>query len=130
MDGVDAQVDHHENHSKSRCFFVVRLDGTVCDFSFHKCIKGYANAKSPALAMQYDHEVLLKHERENCSDGDLPYYPDLILPYSPVHEPPASDPISPTDGSKLIVSESWCETSELNQRSLAVQESSIASGAR
>lgn len=71
------QVDRHENYPDSRCFFVVRLDATVCDFSFRRCIKSYANAKSPALAMQYDHEVLFKHERENRSDVDLPYSPDL-----------------------------------------------------
>jgi len=118
------QVDQHENHANSRCFFVVRLDGTVCDFSFRKCIKGYANAKSPALAMQYDHEVLFKHERENCSDADLPYSPDLYPDSPNVHEQLASDLIPPAEpnegecnGLKLRDSkhkeESWCETSEL-----------------
>lgn len=126
------QVDYHENHAESRCFFVVRRDGTLCDFSFRKCIKGFANAKSPALAMQYDHEVLFKHERENCSNIDLPYSPDLYPPSPNVHEQPDSDlipPAEPTEGdgnaSKMsdskLKEESCCETSELKPESLTTQ---------
>jgi hypothetical protein len=58
------KVDHHDSHSKSRCFFVVRTDGTVCDFSYHKCIKGKANAKNPSLALWYDHKYCLNHGQD------------------------------------------------------------------
>jgi ribosomal protein L24E len=64
------KVDHHDSHSKSRCFFVVRTDGTVCDFSYHKCIKGKANAKNPSLALWYDHKYCLNHGQDEIFEHD------------------------------------------------------------
>jgi hypothetical protein len=70
------QVDHHDSHSKSRCFFVVRTDGSVCDFSYHKCIKGKANAKSPSLALRYDLEYCVNHGRDELFEDDTLNSPD------------------------------------------------------
>nr|AJA90757.1 DNA-directed RNA polymerase IV largest subunit [Cycas revoluta] len=39
--------------SGSRCFTLVRMDGSIEDFSFHKCIKGLAARFSPSLAFEY-----------------------------------------------------------------------------
>ena len=96
------QVDHHQGHHTSRCFYVVRTDKTVCDFSYHKCMKGFANKMSPALAMQYDHEIMIKpHERGN-PDLDLRDSPDLNFypswPSLSRHDPPGCDvglPLTP-----------------------------------
>lgn len=34
------QVDYHPVYTTSRCFFVVREDGSVEDFSYNKCVAG------------------------------------------------------------------------------------------
>lgn len=77
MEAGSSQVDHHASYSNSRCFYVVRTDKSVCDFSYHKCIKGIANAKSPALALQYDHEFLIRHSRDELFDDDILDYPGI-----------------------------------------------------
>ena len=132
MDGL-WQVDYHQRHSKSRCFFVVRNDESICDFSYRKCIKSFANTKSPALAMKYDYEYLMKYERDNRSDDvdQLDPFGVDIPPWSPLpeHDQLSSDltlskMMKPNDGvdcdeSELQVvwskpkEESSCETSEL-----------------
>jgi len=84
------KVDRHDSHSKSRCFFVVRTDGSVCDFSYHKCIKGKANAKSPSLALRYDHEYCVNHGRDEIFEDDTLNSPDI----DPSHIHPTWTPLA------------------------------------
>ncbi|KAG0566378.1 hypothetical protein KC19_7G059400 [Ceratodon purpureus] len=137
--GVDhIKVDYHQRHSTSRCFFVVRNDGSACDFSYLKCIKSFANTKSPVLAMKYDYHYFMRDERDKRSYDVDQLDPfgydnpsDLVPPWSPLpeHDQHRSDPTLPTmmrpndgfdcDESKFEVvcsktkEESSCETSEL-----------------
>lgn len=39
-------VDFHPEFSSTRCFFVIRQDGTTEDFSYHKCIHNFVNKKN------------------------------------------------------------------------------------
>ena len=39
-------VDFHPEFSSTRCFFIVREDGTKEDFSYHKCIHNLINQKN------------------------------------------------------------------------------------
>ena len=34
-------VDFHPTFKETRCFFIVRNDGTKEDFSFHKCVNNF-----------------------------------------------------------------------------------------
>ncbi|OVA16149.1 RNA polymerase [Macleaya cordata] len=47
---LDIKVGYHPRHKNSRCFIVVRTDGTVEDFSYRKCVIGAAQKNSPQLA--------------------------------------------------------------------------------
>nr|ADE77847.1 unknown [Picea sitchensis] len=42
---------------KSRCFVVVRKDGSREDFSYHKCMRGLAGHFSPDLAIDYQQRL-------------------------------------------------------------------------
>ncbi|KAK7309001.1 hypothetical protein RJT34_05393 [Clitoria ternatea] len=43
----DIKVGWHPKHTESRCFFIVRIDGTVADFSYRKCILGALEIVDP-----------------------------------------------------------------------------------
>jgi len=43
----DFTVGFHPVYNKTRCFFVIKEDGTREDFSFHKCIHNLANSITP-----------------------------------------------------------------------------------
>lgn len=129
------QVDYHQIHLTSRCFFVIRNDQSICDFSYRKCLKSYANTKSPALAMKYDYVHFMKHERDDSSDDvdqldPFGYDPsDLMPPWSPLRKhdqlggdltlPKMKPNVVDCDESNTQVvwskpkEESSCETSEL-----------------
>ncbi|KAF7828324.1 DNA-directed RNA polymerase IV subunit 1 isoform X1 [Senna tora] len=49
----DINVGQHPEHKDTRCFFVVRDDGTVEDFSYRKCILGALDMIAPARANQF-----------------------------------------------------------------------------
>ncbi|GAB2222430.1 hypothetical protein Drorol1_Dr00013648 [Drosera rotundifolia] len=56
--GVDyITIGHHPQFEESRCFFIVRKDGTVVDFSYWKCIKGFIRKRYPLFAESF----LLRH---------------------------------------------------------------------
>ncbi|KAI9076919.1 hypothetical protein K1719_041081 [Acacia pycnantha] len=53
-DGVtDIKVGRHPIYRDTRCFFVVRKDGTLEDFSYRKCIHHALEIKAPTRAKQY-----------------------------------------------------------------------------
>lgn len=41
------QVGHSNFHPSTRCFILLRSDGTLEDFSYRKCVVGAANLISP-----------------------------------------------------------------------------------
>ncbi|CAK9261397.1 unnamed protein product [Sphagnum jensenii] len=48
------KVDKHPNFPDSRCFWIVREDGTETDFSYHKCLKEKAAKEFPDFVEKYD----------------------------------------------------------------------------
>ncbi|XP_057861419.2 DNA-directed RNA polymerase V subunit 1 isoform X1 [Cryptomeria japonica] len=52
--GVDfIVVDNHAQFSSTRCFYIVRKDGTRTDFSYLKCLKGLVEKKFPDSAKDF-----------------------------------------------------------------------------
>ncbi|PSR91523.1 DNA-directed RNA polymerase IV subunit like [Actinidia chinensis var. chinensis] len=49
----EIKVGYHSEHDNSRCFFVVRIDGTVEDFSYHKCVHRALEIIAPQRAKTY-----------------------------------------------------------------------------
>ncbi|KAF4369512.1 hypothetical protein F8388_019381 [Cannabis sativa] len=49
----DIKVAYHKEHENSRCFMLVRVDGTVEDFSYRKCVRGALEIIDPTKAMTY-----------------------------------------------------------------------------
>ncbi|KAI5021955.1 hypothetical protein ZWY2020_058685 [Hordeum vulgare] len=45
----DIKIGHHPSHPGTRCFIMVRDDGTTEDFSYKKCVQGAADSISPEL---------------------------------------------------------------------------------
>ncbi|KAG0474855.1 hypothetical protein HPP92_014541 [Vanilla planifolia] len=50
----DFKVGYSSGHHGSKCFIVVRTDGTSEDFSYHKCVAGAAALVSPECATKYE----------------------------------------------------------------------------
>ncbi|KAF5954479.1 hypothetical protein HYC85_007335 [Camellia sinensis] len=50
---LEIKVGHHPEHEDSRCFLLVRTDGTVEDFSYHKCVHGALEIIAPQRAKTY-----------------------------------------------------------------------------
>ncbi|CAK9863797.1 unnamed protein product [Sphagnum jensenii] len=48
------KVDKHPNFPDTRCFWIVREDGTETDFSYHKCLKEKAAKEFPDFVEKYD----------------------------------------------------------------------------
>ncbi|KAK1261767.1 DNA-directed RNA polymerase D subunit 1 [Acorus gramineus] len=42
LEPQEIKVDYNKDHPDTRCFFLVGKDGTIEDFSYHKCIRGAA----------------------------------------------------------------------------------------
>ncbi|KAI3414692.1 DNA-directed RNA polymerase [Psidium guajava] len=59
----DIKVGHHPKHQDSRCFMLVRADGTAEDFSYHKCVLGALEIIAPERAKTYQSKWLT-HEAE------------------------------------------------------------------
>ncbi|KAL3371883.1 hypothetical protein AABB24_008429 [Solanum stoloniferum] len=52
--GLDSiMVDRHPQFKRSRCLFVVRLDGGWIDFSYQKCLRQYIRDKYPSYAEKF-----------------------------------------------------------------------------
>ncbi|KAM1787887.1 hypothetical protein EV2_039072 [Malus domestica] len=49
----DIKVGSHPKHEGARCFMVVRTDGTVEDFSYHKCVMGALDTVAPPRVKSY-----------------------------------------------------------------------------
>ncbi|KAJ4956127.1 hypothetical protein NE237_012910 [Protea cynaroides] len=54
----DIKVGYHSLHRQSRCFMLVRSDGTIEDFSYHKCILGALQIISPQQATRFEKKML------------------------------------------------------------------------
>ncbi|XP_047338199.1 DNA-directed RNA polymerase IV subunit 1 isoform X2 [Impatiens glandulifera] len=50
----EIKVGYHSGHEASRCFLLVRMDDTVEDFSYHKCIKHALEIVAPERAKTYE----------------------------------------------------------------------------
>ncbi|KAI7993950.1 DNA-directed RNA polymerase IV subunit 1 [Camellia lanceoleosa] len=50
---LEIKIGHHPEHEDSRCFLLVRTDGTVEDFSYHKCVHGALEIIAPQRAKTY-----------------------------------------------------------------------------
>ncbi|XP_052209737.1 DNA-directed RNA polymerase IV subunit 1 isoform X2 [Diospyros lotus] len=57
----EIKVGLHSEHENTRCFFLVRMDGTVEDFSYHKCIHGALEIIAPERAKNYKSRWLNGH---------------------------------------------------------------------
>ncbi|XP_019055892.1 PREDICTED: DNA-directed RNA polymerase IV subunit 1 isoform X3 [Nelumbo nucifera] len=47
------RVGYHSEHQQSRCFMLVRTDGTIEDFSYRKCILGALEKICPQIASRF-----------------------------------------------------------------------------
>ncbi|XP_043718308.1 DNA-directed RNA polymerase IV subunit 1 [Telopea speciosissima] len=54
----DIKVGYHSLHRQSRCFILVRMDGTIEDFSYRKCILAALQKISPKQATRYEMKML------------------------------------------------------------------------
>nr|AJA90763.1 DNA-directed RNA polymerase V largest subunit like [Ephedra trifurca] len=63
--GVDyLMIDYHNEYPTSRCFFIVRKDGTRTDFSYIKCLKALVETKYPEHAENFIKEFLLPRNQK------------------------------------------------------------------
>ncbi|XP_021290967.1 DNA-directed RNA polymerase IV subunit 1 isoform X2 [Herrania umbratica] len=49
----EIKVGYHPEHANARCFSLVRTDGTIVDFSYHKCVLGALEIIAPHRAKSY-----------------------------------------------------------------------------
>ncbi|TYJ07689.1 hypothetical protein E1A91_A11G022700v1 [Gossypium mustelinum] len=49
----EIKVGYHPEHKNSRCFLLARTDGTIVDFSYHKCIIGALEVIAPDKVQSY-----------------------------------------------------------------------------
>lgn len=62
--GVNSiMVDRHPMFSRSRCLFVVRVDGEWADFSYVKCLCAYIRKKYPSDAERF---ISTHYKRTKC----------------------------------------------------------------
>ncbi|XP_057977974.1 DNA-directed RNA polymerase IV subunit 1 isoform X2 [Malania oleifera] len=54
----DVKIGYHSEHQNARCFLLVRTDGTVEDFSYHKCVLGALEIIAPRRAKGYQSKCL------------------------------------------------------------------------
>ncbi|GMH29806.1 hypothetical protein Nepgr_031649 [Nepenthes gracilis] len=52
------KVGHHPKYQDTRCFILERTDGTVEDFSYHKCVLGALELIAPCRAKSYQSRCL------------------------------------------------------------------------
>lgn len=50
----DIKVVNHPEHKDARCFSLVRMDGTIEDFSYRKCVHGALEIIAPNKARSYE----------------------------------------------------------------------------
>lgn len=54
----EIKVGYHSEYDNSRCFMLVREDGTVEDFSYHKCVQNAMQLVAPDRAKEYKSKLL------------------------------------------------------------------------
>lgn len=54
----EIKVGYHSEYDNSRCFVLVRKDGTVADFSYHKCVHNALQLIAPDWAKKYESKWL------------------------------------------------------------------------
>lgn len=54
---AEIKIGFNPEFPQSRCFVVVRKDGSIEDFSYHKCLSGLAGHFSPDLAFEYQQRL-------------------------------------------------------------------------
>ncbi|CAI9786448.1 unnamed protein product [Fraxinus pennsylvanica] len=60
--GIDSiMVDRHPQFKRSRCLFVVRIDGGWIDFSYQKCLRAYIRDEYPS----YGEKFIKEHFRRS-----------------------------------------------------------------
>ncbi|KAK4490372.1 hypothetical protein RD792_001048 [Penstemon davidsonii] len=65
--GVDyITIGYHPNFVNSRCFFIVRKDGELVDFSYWKCMKGLIRKNYPLYANSF----ILRNIRRRRRNSD------------------------------------------------------------
>ncbi|CAN0841500.1 DNA-directed RNA polymerase IV subunit 1 [Linum grandiflorum] len=64
------KVMNHPKHEGSRCFSVVRSDGTVEDFSYHKCILAALDLIAPEKASSYQQRHLQRLSGNENGNGN------------------------------------------------------------
>ncbi|XP_028548583.1 DNA-directed RNA polymerase IV subunit 1 [Dendrobium catenatum] len=64
----DIKVGYSSEHKGSKCFILVRKDGTTEDFSYHKCVAGAAAQVSPECAAIFEK----KHQRRFPRNKPIP----------------------------------------------------------
>ncbi|CAI9093919.1 OLC1v1029529C3 [Oldenlandia corymbosa var. corymbosa] len=67
---LNIKVGYHSEYKDSRCFQLVRTDGTTEDFSYHKCVHHAFELIAPQKAKTYESKWLLHRETERgMADG-------------------------------------------------------------
>ncbi|KAJ1272495.1 hypothetical protein BS78_06G206000 [Paspalum vaginatum] len=56
----EIKIGLNSNHPGTRCFILLRKDGTTEDFSYHKCVQGAANSLSPELGSYFEKKIYYK----------------------------------------------------------------------
>ncbi|XP_020572389.1 DNA-directed RNA polymerase IV subunit 1 isoform X2 [Phalaenopsis equestris] len=59
----DIMVGYSSEHKGSKCFILVRKDGTTEDFSYHKCVAGAAAQISPECAAMFEKRYHRRFQR-------------------------------------------------------------------
>ncbi|XVE64910.1 hypothetical protein DITRI_Ditri07aG0140000 [Diplodiscus trichospermus] len=49
----EIKVGYHPEYANARCFLLVRIDGTIVDFLYHKCVLGALEVIAPQRAKSY-----------------------------------------------------------------------------
>lgn len=77
----EIKVGYHPKHPTSTCFFVVRTDGTVEDFSYHKCVIGLLELIAPRKVKSYESK-LQKMKQNNVREKKWDWAVDTQFPVS------------------------------------------------
>lgn len=78
------QVGYHTKYENTRCFLLERTDGTVEDFSYHKCVYGALEIIAPGRARSY-YSKWLESAADQLASGDLRMYILSLSMYSNYH---------------------------------------------
>ncbi|KAA8522336.1 hypothetical protein F0562_013303 [Nyssa sinensis] len=63
----EIKIGHHSEHEDTRCFLLERIDGTVEDFSYHKCVHRALEIIAPSRAKTYQSRWLKDVQSSLCT---------------------------------------------------------------